>query len=71
MDGYYTSLALENLQNYTDSDPFFMWVNFSGPHTPFDPPKEFMDRFEDRSMLQPIDTVNQNYRFPDELQTGT
>ncbi len=68
MDGYYTSLALENLQNYNSTDPFFMWLNFSGPHTPFDPPKEYIDRFKDRFMLQPIDTSNQNYQFPKDLR---
>ncbi len=68
MDGYYTSIALKTLENYKSTDPFFLWLNFSGPHTPFDPPMEYMDRFEDRNMLQPIDTINQNYRFPKELR---
>lgn len=67
MDGYFTSVALQNMEFYKSDKPFFMWINFSGPHIPFDPPKNYIDMFSDRDMPEPIDSVGVNYQFPDEL----
>jgi len=32
------------------AEPFFCWVSFSGPHTPWDPPRPY-DRMYDREMI--------------------
>lgn len=68
MDGYFTTMAIHKMDTYKNSKPFLMWLNFSGPHIPFDPPKEYIDMFEDRYMPIPIDTLNSNFIIPDELQ---
>ena len=36
--------ALEFLKNRPAEKPFYLFVSFCGPHMPFDPPKEWMDR---------------------------
>lgn len=47
-DEYLTfAIAREAVQyvEQSKSDPFFMFVSFSAPHTPFQAPKEYYDRF--------------------------
>jgi len=34
------------LENYNREDPLFMWLSFSGPHYPFDPPAEYLSRVD-------------------------
>jgi len=38
--------AVEYIENYGDEHPPFMWISFSGPHYPFDPPAEYLDRVD-------------------------
>ena len=45
------------LQDYKQDEPLFMWLSFSGPHYPFDPPKEYLSRVDttqlgERSFLE-------------------
>lgn len=38
--------AVEYVQNCSADDPQCMWVSFSGPHFPFDAPREYYDRVD-------------------------
>ena len=37
--------GLTVLERLPDDSPWFLWVNFPGPHEPFDPPAELRDRY--------------------------
>ena len=39
--------ALELLDGFPEHGPWTLWVNFPGPHNPFDPPEELARRYED------------------------
>ncbi len=43
-------------------DPWFLWVSFTGPHNPWDPPREYSDPYN--AMELPL-----GHTFPDELAT--
>ncbi|NPA35363.1 MAG: sulfatase-like hydrolase/transferase [Chlorobi bacterium] len=36
LDGFFTQTALNFLQDYNEQEPFFLWVNYSVPHGPYD-----------------------------------
>ena len=38
--------AVEFLENYDREEPFFLKVSFARPHSPYDPPKRFLDMYE-------------------------
>lgn len=42
--------AVRYLKNYHDSRPFFLKVSFVRPHSPYDPPARFMDRYADAAL---------------------
>lgn len=67
MDGYFTTIALEKLQQHNTAKPFFMWVNFSGPHVPFDAPKEYQDLFDADLMSPYIEPSEEILNLPSEL----
>ncbi|MEM6334126.1 MAG: sulfatase-like hydrolase/transferase [Planctomycetota bacterium] len=55
-DGFCASRALRFLEDWpagTD-DPWLLWVNFPGPHEPFDPPAEFLARYEGVGFPDPL-----------------
>lgn len=35
------------IETYSDEDPFFMFVGFPDPHTPFAPPRDIAEQFKD------------------------
>jgi arylsulfatase A-like enzyme len=39
--------AVEFLDSYERSEPFFLKVSFARPHSPYDPPSRFMDAYKD------------------------
>jgi len=39
--------AVEFLQGYEAEHPFFLKVSFARPHSPYDPPRRFLDRYAD------------------------
>lgn len=40
-----------------EGTPFFAWASFSGPHFPFDPPAEYLDRVDTGALGEPfVDT---------------
>ena len=44
-DAYNASRAIEWIQRADASGPWFLQVNFFGPHDPFDPPREYGERY--------------------------
>lgn len=45
-DSWVGRKAEQYLASYEDEAPLFAWVSFSGPHYPFDPPEEYLDRVD-------------------------
>ncbi len=43
-DAWVGKKATQYIENWDREKPLFMWVSFSGPHYPIDPPKEYLDR---------------------------
>ncbi len=50
LDSFQGMKALEWLDNVGEDYPWHLFVTFSGPHVPHDPPQEFADRYEGRTM---------------------
>ncbi|MGH3660805.1 MAG: sulfatase family protein [Micromonosporaceae bacterium] len=46
--------AVEHIQNHDDAKPMFLWASFSGPHFPFDPPAEYLDRVDENKLGDPL-----------------
>ena len=55
MDGHFTTVALNSLKSYQEDKPFLLWLNFSGPHHPFDAPEEFQNIAKRKKIHLPID----------------
>ncbi|MEG1544788.1 MAG: arylsulfatase, partial [Tannerellaceae bacterium] len=45
--------ACELIRNYTDDKPLFLKVSFARPHSPYDPPKRYLDMYADRDIPAP------------------
>lgn len=45
-DSWVGRKALEYVEGCTRAQPMFLWVSFSGPHYPIDPPAEYLDRVD-------------------------
>ena len=54
LDGYYTHRALDWLDGYRDSKPFFLWLNLSCPHGPHDVPQKYHDLYRDKEIPGPL-----------------
>jgi len=50
LDAYQGQRAVEWMQRITDDFPWHLFVSFSGPHMPHDPPREYFDRCADVDM---------------------
>ncbi len=59
-DAWVGRKASEYVRTQENTRPNFMWVSFSGPHYPFDPPAEYLARVRD-------DKVGQGAWHPDEF----
>lgn len=46
-------MATEFIKDYKREEPFFLKVSFARPHSPYDPPKRFMDMYEPSDMPSP------------------
>ena len=42
--------AIDFIDSYNDSRPFMLKVSFLRPHSPYDPPKRFMDMYDEKDM---------------------
>ncbi|MBI4908465.1 MAG: arylsulfatase [Acidobacteria bacterium] len=45
--------AVRFLETYQRPEPFFLKVSFERPHSPFDPPQRWMDRYADADLPKP------------------
>lgn len=68
MDGHFTTIAIEKMRKYSEEAPFFMWVNFSGPHGPFNIPKEYLNMFNIKDMPEIINPRYENFDIPEKLR---
>lgn len=53
-DDFCGRAALSLLDGLPVNDPWMLWVNFPGPHEPFDPPAELRKRYDGVTFPQPI-----------------
>ncbi len=65
MDGHFTYEAIKVLEQKKDDKPFFLWLNFSGPHHPFDAPFAFHKKFNKVTTKNPISEDEHNYKLPE------
>ena len=40
-----TRFAIDFLESYQQPEPFFLWIHYVNPHTPYEPPEELLDLF--------------------------
>ena len=53
-DIYIGRRATQWIENIPDDFPWHLFVSFVGPHDPFDPPKEYADRYREADMPEHI-----------------
>lgn len=46
LDGLVARKAVDWIAGYERPEPFFLWVNFSGPHGPYNPPARYLTLYE-------------------------
>jgi len=52
---YWTAqMAVDFIHGYNKSQPFMLKVSFARPHSPYDPPKQFMDAYNESDMPAPF-----------------
>jgi len=66
-DGFITRKACEWLQNVSQDQPWFCWVNWGGPHDPWDAPGKFGRMYDPAAMPPPI--VDSLEGAPQKLRT--
>ena len=52
-DAYFTRKAVEWLRNYDGEKPFYMQVSVPGPHSPYDAPQSYLDRYDPAALPLP------------------
>ncbi|MGH9461736.1 MAG: sulfatase family protein [Vicinamibacteria bacterium] len=40
-----TRFAIHFIESYQQAEPFFLWIHYVNPHTPYEPPEELLDLF--------------------------
>ncbi len=53
-DDFCGRMALELLDRTPREGPWMLWVNFPGPHDPFDPPRELQARYDGIQFPEPV-----------------
>lgn len=53
IESWITSRAIDFLERHTDSQPFFLWIGFCGPHGPLDPPRRYAEMYPIEEMPLP------------------
>lgn len=46
-----TDFATGFLKTYQETDPFFLWIHYVNPHTPYEPPEELLDLFREDGVV--------------------
>lgn len=65
-DSWVGQKAIEQLEAYGSDTSSFTWISFSGPHWPFDPPTEYLDRV-DVDRMDSRTTATDEYDDPDKI----
>lgn len=52
------------LERYPGDEPFFLQVGMPGPHPPYDPTQEFLDKYIDKQLPEPIVFDAENQPIP-------
>ena len=53
VDSWHGAQAVQWIEHYDRAEPFFLFVGFPGPHDPWDPPAEALDRYRDTDISMP------------------
>lgn len=53
-DNFVGDFAAMWLERYPGDEPFFLQIGFPGPHPPYDPTPEYLERFETRDVPMPV-----------------
>ncbi|SDS85210.1 sulfatase family protein [Microlunatus soli] len=67
-DNFVGGLATHWLDSYPGEEPFFLQVGFPGPHPPYDPTQEHLDRLADAEIPLPYDSEQDRAGQPYALQ---
>ncbi len=46
--------AVDLIKNYNQEEPLFLKVSFARPHSPYDPPQRFLDRYKNAKIPEPF-----------------
>jgi len=59
--------AVDFINNYDKEKPMFLKVSFARPHSPYDPPKRFLDMYKDADIPAPVigDWAEEFASFPE------
>jgi len=68
LDGNIAKRAENWIAKYDGKKPFFLWVNFSGPHGPYDPPGDWVKRYKN-SDVPPLISDQKGSVIPPVLRT--
>lgn len=68
LDGFFTHNAEKFLAGYKEEKPFFLWLNYSVPHGPYDVAKPYHDPYRNQEMPGSTKT---DYQVPDLLVKKT
>lgn len=55
--------AVDFIQNYSRSEPFFLKVSFHRPHSPYDPPQRWLDKYDKVDLPLPYQGGNWDERY--------
>lgn len=67
LDGFYANQAIKWINGYRQNNPFFLWVNFSCPHGPFDVPQKYHDMYSGKEIPDPLSDDFGNAKVPNAL----
>lgn len=67
LDGLVARKATDWIAAYDRAEPFFLWVNFSGPHGPYNPPARYLSLYEP-SQMPPVISDPDHADIPDCLR---
>ena len=63
LDGLVARKTVDWIAAYDRPEPFFLWVNFSGPHGPYNPPARYLSLY-DPSQLPPVIAADGRSEIP-------
>jgi arylsulfatase len=65
-DAWVGRKTVEFLESYNMDKPLFSWVSFSGPHYPFDAPKEYIDKVDEEKIVEMV-FLEDEFNDPDRI----